>query len=109
MLERIEVIAQEMAGHASRRQFLGKLSRGAMAAAAAVGGLLVTSQSAEAGRRLKCCPKRLRCRPPQKKGCKMIACVEVYGDFPIPLPGCRWDCGGTIIETACGRKGVIVN
>lgn len=40
MLEKINQMAEQAATNASRRQFLERFGRGAMAAAAAVGGLL---------------------------------------------------------------------
>lgn len=51
MFEKFSVVAEQAAISASRRQFLGRLGRGAMLAAATIGGLLAMSSSAEAGRR----------------------------------------------------------
>jgi hypothetical protein len=48
MLEKFSQIAERAATSASRRQFLGRIGRGAMAAAAAVSGLLVFPGHAEA-------------------------------------------------------------
>ena len=51
MLEKISQAAEQAATSASRREFLGHLGRGAMAAAAAVGGILVLPAISEAGRK----------------------------------------------------------
>ena len=49
MFEKFNQIAEQSATSASRRQFLGRLGKGALAAAAAVGGLLALPGAAEAG------------------------------------------------------------
>jgi hypothetical protein len=49
VLKRFGHIAQQAATDASRREFLGKLGRGAMLAAAMVGGILAFADAAEAG------------------------------------------------------------
>ena len=104
MLKQLESLAEKAATGVSRRGFLAAFSKSAVAAAA-LGGLLAASQSAEAGRGLKCCPSGMRCIPP-RDGCTLIACVQVSDAFLV-FPGCRWDCGGTIIDTTCGtRRGV---
>ena len=48
MFEKLNQIAEQAATNASRRQFLGRIGRGAMAAAAVVSGLLVFPDDAEA-------------------------------------------------------------
>ena len=48
MFEKFSQIAEQAATSASRRQFLGRLGKGALAAAAAVSGLLVFPGDAEA-------------------------------------------------------------
>jgi hypothetical protein len=53
MLEKLTQIAGRAATSASRRQFLGSVGRGAMASAAALGGLLLFPGDAQAARR-KC-------------------------------------------------------
>jgi hypothetical protein len=50
MLEKLNQVAQEMATGASRREFLGRLGRGALIAAGAVAGYLAFGSEAEAGR-----------------------------------------------------------
>jgi hypothetical protein len=52
MLEKISQAAEKMATSASRRQFLGRLGRGAMAAAAALAGLLAIPGDAQAAPRV---------------------------------------------------------
>lgn len=50
MLEKFNQLAEQAATNVSRRSFLGRLGRGAMAAAAAAGGLLAFGAGAQAGR-----------------------------------------------------------
>jgi hypothetical protein len=71
MREKFDQLAATAAYGASRREFLGRLGRGAMLAAAAAGGLLAAARPAHAGRcppgtrpcwdkfvGRDCCPKR---------------------------------------------------
>ncbi len=51
MFEKISELAEQAAANASRRQFLGSLGRGAMAAAAAMAGVLAMARPAHAARR----------------------------------------------------------
>jgi hypothetical protein len=48
MFEQISQLAEHTATRASRRQFLGRVGRGAMGVAAAIGGLLVLPGDAQA-------------------------------------------------------------
>jgi hypothetical protein len=48
MFEKVSRVAERVATSASRRQFLGRVGRGAMALAAALGGLLALPEDAEA-------------------------------------------------------------
>lgn len=67
MFETFNQLADAAATNASRRQFLGRLSRGAMAVAAAAGGLLAVGGDAHAARSpRKGCPKGCH---PCKHGC----------------------------------------
>jgi hypothetical protein len=50
MFERFHQLAEKTATRASRRQFLGRLGRGAMAVAAGLGSLLATGRVAQAAR-----------------------------------------------------------
>ena len=58
MLEKIGELAEQTATRASRRQFLGRFGRGAMTAAAVVGGLLALPREAQAAKRCggRVCP-----------------------------------------------------
>jgi hypothetical protein len=81
MFEKFSQIAEKSATSASRREFLGRLGRGALIAAGAVGGFLAFGSEAQAGRR-RCttdagCPRGYICeagrcvkgvRPPQTCG-----------------------------------------
>jgi hypothetical protein len=81
MFEKVNQIAEQMATNESRRQFLGRLGRGALFTAGIVGGFLAFGSEAEAGRR-RCttdtgCPRGYICeagrcvrgvRPPQVCG-----------------------------------------
>ncbi len=49
MFEKVSEIAEGLAIHVSRRQFLGRAGSSALAAAAALGGILVLSHHARAG------------------------------------------------------------
>jgi hypothetical protein len=52
MLEKMSELAERAAKSASRREFLGRVGRGAMAVAAALGGLLALPGEAFAARRM---------------------------------------------------------
>src|SRR5262245_53994140 len=52
MFEKVSQLAARAATSASRRQFLGRLGHGALAAAAALVGLLAASADVEAGSRV---------------------------------------------------------
>jgi hypothetical protein len=55
MLEKFSQLAEQAATNVSRRQFLGRMGRGAMVVAAAAGGLLALPAVARAGRRGDLC------------------------------------------------------
>src|SRR5262245_18160963 len=52
MIEKVSQLVEQVATGASRRQFLGWLGGGALALAAAVGGVLLLRPVAQAGRRV---------------------------------------------------------
>lgn len=54
MLEKISQLAERTATNASRREFLGRFGRGAMALAAVAAGLLAPSDAAEAASQKVC-------------------------------------------------------
>jgi hypothetical protein len=64
MFEKVSQVAERVATSASRRQFLGRVGRGAMAVAAAVGGLLALSSDANAAGHRRACDasSHLYCR-----------------------------------------------
>jgi hypothetical protein len=51
MFEKLSQVAEQTAVNVSRRQFFGRLGRGAMLVAAAMGGLLATPTISRGGRR----------------------------------------------------------
>ena len=83
MFEKVSRIAERAATGASRRQFLGRIGTGAMAAAAAFAGLLVDVSPAQAGRRGDRKRKRVKCcyygETGDLKRCKKRGrCPKVY-------------------------------
>jgi hypothetical protein len=52
LFEKFNLVAEQAATSASRRQFLGRLGRGALVAAAVVGGFLAFGAEAQAGKRV---------------------------------------------------------
>jgi len=54
LFEKFNLVAEHAATSASRRQFLGRLGRGALIAAGAVGGFLAFGSEAQAGRSKVC-------------------------------------------------------
>lgn len=68
MLEKIGQFAEQAATNVSRRQFLGRLGRGATLIAVAAGGLLAFDSSGEAAR-----------RPPRV--CSEFSCCGCAGQF----------------------------
>ena len=55
MLEKVSQIAEQAATSVSRRHFLGRFGKGAMALAAAAGVLLAVPTTARAGRNVRMC------------------------------------------------------
>ena len=54
MFEKVSQVAEQVATSASRRNFLGKLGRGALALVGVVGGFLISPEDARAGGK-HCC------------------------------------------------------
>ena len=54
MFEKFHQMAEQMATSVSRRQFLGRVGRGALIAAGVVGGFLASGSEAQAGKRKLC-------------------------------------------------------
>jgi hypothetical protein len=61
MFEKLVEVAERSATRASRRQFLGRIGRGALAAAGVVGGFLAFGLEAQAGRRKPGCTSDANC------------------------------------------------
>ena len=55
MLEKVSQLAEQAATNVSRRQFIGRFGRGAMAVAAAAGGLLALPAVSHGGRPVRSC------------------------------------------------------
>ncbi len=62
MLEKLQKMAEEAATRVSRRRFLGRVGRGALAAAAAMGGLLALGGDAHAAQMCDATSQALQCR-----------------------------------------------
>lgn len=93
MLEKVSQMAEQVATHASRREFLGRFGRGAMMVAAATGGLLAIPHAADAGRK----PPRA-CGVNSSLACQGLnvgdGCID--GDFiGVCLAGKRGDAACT--------------
>jgi hypothetical protein len=88
MFEKIGRAAERMATDISmsRRSFFGRLGRGAMAAACAVGGVLLFATESQAAH-FGCCSGRGRC-PQPAAGCQLVnPCYNNgYGAY------CIWQC-----------------
>ena len=72
MFEKVSKAAEQVAASASRREFLGRLGRGAVIAAGTVAGYLAFGSEAQAGRR--CCTSDADCR--QGRLCEAGRCVK---------------------------------
>ncbi len=94
MFEKLSRAAEKAAEGAatSRRGFLGRLGRGALAAAGVVGGLLISANAADAGQPVRCCAGK--CKQPSA-GCVLVnSCYSNgYGTY------CVWSCPGQSLYT----------
>jgi hypothetical protein len=106
MFEKVSQIAAQAATNASRREFLGRIGRGAMVAAATVGGVLVFADEAQAGRQtVACCGgtrDAARCIKPAANCRLLSSCWRNQGSRSKL---CLWDCNGRRSATYCGRQG----
>jgi hypothetical protein len=106
MFERVSRIAQQAATNASRREFLGRFGRSAMAAAATFGGILVFADEAHAGRQtVACCggvQDAARCIKPATNCRLLSSCWRNQGSRSKL---CLWDCNGRRSATYCGSPG----
>ena len=78
MFEKISQAAETLATHVSesRRGFLGRLGQGALVAAGAVGGLLLTAGDVRADPGTGNCCKTGKC--PAGKSCQSCHCMRVF-------------------------------
>ncbi len=62
MFKRVNQLAEQVVTTASRREFLGRVGRGALVTAGVIGGFLAFGSEAQAGRRRrKCCTTDANC------------------------------------------------
>ena len=94
MIDKVSRLAERVATSVSRRGFLSRLGRGAMALAAAVGGLLALPDIAQAAG--NCCNGFGNCPPPAPLGCKLVKnCVACPSTVSCPTGRCcKWNCKG---------------
>jgi hypothetical protein len=100
MFDSISKAAEVVATDVSRRAFLGRFGRSALACTAAVAVLLSLPAvaHARAGRKFKCCGGR--CQPP---GPDCILFNNCHNCNPFAYcRDCLWYCNGTYVETGCG-------
>jgi hypothetical protein len=74
MFEKVSQMAEPLATSASRRNFLGRIGRGALVAAGAVGGFLAFGSEAGAGQRKRNCTSDAGC--PRGYICNGGQCVK---------------------------------
>jgi hypothetical protein len=101
MFEKIGRLAETAATNVSlsRRGFFGRLGRGALVAAGALGGVLTVAVPVQAGKEtyMPCCGSRGGCYVPP--GCVF---VETMCDYYPGYGNCAWSCpGGTYTFTTC--------
>ncbi len=101
MFEKIVDVAERSATRASRRQFLGRIGRGALFTAGVVGGFLAFGSEARAGRRRRrcttdtCCPRGYICEDGRcVKGVRPQVCST---DSQVP-----GQCRGRAEGSVCG-------
>jgi len=94
MFDRVGDLAEQMAGHVSRRAFLGRLGQGALGVAVAMAGVLTTAATARAGTK-SCCSY---CNP-INPGNTYLACVQ--GSCPTYGPKGGVLCSSLVV-TGCG-------
>ena len=104
MFEKLGEIAQRSATTASRRQFLGRIGRGALFTAGVVGGFLAFGSEAQAGRRRrKRCTTDANC--PRGYICDGGRCIK--GVRPPQVCGMNspLQCRGRAEGSGCGSPG----
>ena len=102
MFEKIGRAAEKAADGVSRRDFLGRFGKAALATAAVLGGVLALPGGAQAGHRTfyTCCLIPNRCGalgycPPPSGPCTAVS---------LTCSGCVWRCGNKIVTTGCGYQ-----
>jgi len=103
MLENIGKFAEAVVTDVSRRAFLERFGRCALAFTAAAAGLLALPSLAQAGGKhaigkVKCCAGRCQRPAPQ---CTLVNDCHNCNPF-APCRDCEWDCNGTFVFTSCG-------
>ncbi len=87
MLEKIGRAAEKAAASVPRRQFLGRLGRGAAVLSGTLGGILLTATRAKADPLKVCCLGNDRCsHRPRRKGCPEGTSPEWCSDHPDICP-----------------------
>ncbi len=97
MLEKFSQIAEQAATNASRRQFLGRLGKGALATAGIVAGYLAFGSSAAAARRQ--CASDANC--PTGQICVGGLCVK---GVRACSAGSAGQCRGRPVGSVCGTR-----
>ena len=90
MFEKVSQAAERLATGVSRRGFLDRLGKGALALAGVLGGVLAWSGPAQAtpGAWVRCCAR-------QKTAC---------GSPPGGVVSCQWQCSGVTVWTVCSNN-----
>lgn len=101
MFEKVNQIAEQAATSASRREFLGRLGRGALIAAGAVAGYLAFGSEAQAGRRG--CTSDGDCR--SGRICEAGRCVRGVRPPQVCGPGSDVRCRNRPVGSGCGSPG----
>jgi hypothetical protein len=99
MFDKLSEIAERSATRASRRQFLGRIGRGALITAGALGGFLAFGSEAQAGRCRRRCTSDANC--PRGYICDGGRCVK--GVRPPQVCGVGSDnyCAGLVEGAGC--------
>jgi hypothetical protein len=100
MFENISRFAEAVATDLSRRAFLGRFGRSALACSAAVAALLSLPAVAHAHKQkpVTCCAGR--CQRPGPN-CTLVNNCHYCNPF-APCYDCWWNCNGTDVYTSCG-------
>ena len=97
MIEQVSRLAEQVASGVSRRAFVRRLGRGAMATVAAMAGVLSFPGFVAAGPQARSCCGGRRCSKPGP-GCKYVG--EYCGSLGFG-PICYWRCQGDEYISGC--------